>query len=229
VGTRSEALRTERSAGLKNLFKLELPRLDATDSALKFSRFRTPTPCKNGIFPQLSALETIGLSVEYDAGRINFNLSARAGPTLEIHAHELASGWTLFVWSANRIVPGAGFTDFSINRRKPFDSDAEIQFRAQSEPWVCACSGHRRICNFQTTRGGSPLHGSYQQQKENSGQDVIRAARLAPWGIRGNPMSNGIFPQIPVPRANWLAQTSLQKKSVHHHQARYYGIDTEKR
>src|SRR6266566_1637522 len=102
-GDRSEALRLKGPP--VETFKLDAE-IDATDQ-LEIPD-QNPNTVQNGIFPQLSALEMI---VYPSTTRLqnNFNLS-QVG-TLVIMP--VLAPFTLFVWSANRIVP-VRLTDFSI-------------------------------------------------------------------------------------------------------------------
>jgi hypothetical protein len=102
-GDRSEALRLKGPP--VETFKLDAE-IDATDQ-LEFPDQNANT-VQNGIFPQLTALETIVYPASATLQN-NFNL-AQTG-VLEIMP--MQAPMTLFVWSANRIVP-VRFTDFSI-------------------------------------------------------------------------------------------------------------------
>ncbi|HKT92419.1 MAG TPA: hypothetical protein VJS18_09620 [Paraburkholderia sp.] len=102
-GDRSEALRLKGPA--IETFKLEAE-LDAADQ-LEFPE-QNPNTVQYGLQPQIAALEALlnPTSVEL----INQNTLAQAG-TLEIAPGE--SPLTLFVWSAQRVVP-VRVTDFSV-------------------------------------------------------------------------------------------------------------------
>ncbi|MEM5317149.1 hypothetical protein [Paraburkholderia sp. JHI869] len=102
-GDRSEALRLKGPA--IETFKLEAE-LDAADQ-LEFPD-KNPNAVQYGLQPQIAALEALlnPTSVEL----INQNTLAQAG-TLEIAPSE--SPLTLFVWSAQRVVP-VRVTDFSV-------------------------------------------------------------------------------------------------------------------
>ncbi|CAD6543002.1 hypothetical protein LMG27952_03971 [Paraburkholderia hiiakae] len=102
-GDRSEALRLKGPA--IETFKLEAE-LDAADQ-LEFPD-QNPNTVQYGLQPQIAALEALlnPTSVEL----INQNTLAQAG-TLEIAPSE--SPLTLFVWSAQRVVP-VRVTDFSV-------------------------------------------------------------------------------------------------------------------
>src|SRR3984893_2637754 len=100
-GDRSEALRL---AGPP----VETLKLDAEIDATDQLEAGDPTTVQYGIFPQLSALETLIYPASQTL-QTNFNLSQQG--TLEIMP--MLAPLTLFVWSANRIVP-VRLTEFSI-------------------------------------------------------------------------------------------------------------------
>ncbi len=204
-GDRSEALRL--TGPPVETFKLDAE-IDATDQLEVPDQ--NPNTVQNGIFPQLSALETIVYPASATLQN-NFNLS-QAG-TLEIMP--VLAPLTLFVWSANRIVP-VRITDFSIT---------EEAFDPALNPIRAKVSLGMRVLSIDdlyfNDKGGS-LYMVYQQQKET-------LARMYQGGIVQRPrnsrysMSNGI-PTDPVQAM--LAQTSLQR-NLFTATSRYYGIDTE--
>jgi hypothetical protein len=168
-GDRSEALRLKGPP--VETFKLDAE-IDATDQLEVPDQ--NPNTVQNGIFPQLSALETI----VYPSSTMlqnNFNLS-QAG-TLEIMP--ILAPLTLFVWSANRIVP-VRITDFSIT---------EEAFDPTLNPIRAKVSLGMRVLSIDdlnfNDKGGS-LYMVYQQQKEALAKMYQRGSFSA-LGIRGIP------------------------------------------
>lgn len=168
-GDRSEALRL--TGPPVETFKLDAE-IDATDQ-LEIPD-QNPNTVQNGIFPQLSALETI---VYPSSTRLqnNFNLS-QAG-TLEIMP--VLAPFTLFVWSANRIVP-IRLTDFSITE-EAFDPTLN-PIRAKVSLGMRVLSIDDLVFN---EKGGS-LYIVYQQQKESLAR-LYQSGSFATLGIRGIP------------------------------------------
>ena len=168
-GDRSEALRLKGPP--VETFKLDAE-IDATDQ-LEFPD-RNATTVQNGIFPQLAALETIVYPPSATL-QSNFNL-AQTG-TLEIMP--MLAPFTLFVWSANRIVP-MRLTDFSIT---------EEAFDPSLNPIRAKVSLGMRVLSIDdlgfTDKGGS-LYMVYQQQKETLAK-LYQGGTFAALGIRGIP------------------------------------------
>jgi len=168
-GDRSEALRLKGPP--VETFKLDAE-IDATDQ-LEFPD-RNATTVQNGIFPQLAALETIVYPPSATLQN-NFNL-AQTG-TLEIMP--MLAPFTLFVWSANRIVP-MRLTDFSIT---------EEAFDPALNPIRAKVSLGMRVLSIDdlgfTDKGGS-LYMVYQQQKETLAKRY-QGGTFAALGIRGIP------------------------------------------
>jgi hypothetical protein len=168
-GDRSEALRL--TGPPVETLKLDAE-IDATDQ-LEFPD-QNPNTVKNGIFPQLAALETVVYPLSTTLQN-NFNLS-QAG-TLEIMP--ILAPFTLFVWSANRIVP-VRLTDFSIT---------EEAFDPTLNPIRAKVSLGMRVLSIDdlnfTDKGGS-LYMVYQQQKESLAK-LYQGGTFTTLGIRGIP------------------------------------------
>jgi hypothetical protein len=168
-GDRSEALRLKGPP--VETFKLDAE-IDATDQ-LEFPDQNANT-VQNGIFPQLTALETIVYPASATLQN-NFNL-AQTG-VLEIMP--MQAPMTLFVWSANRIVP-VRFTDFSIT---------EEAFDPTLNPIRAKVSLGMRVLSIDdlsfSEKGGS-LYMVYQQQKESLAK-TYQGGTFAALGIRGIP------------------------------------------
>jgi hypothetical protein len=166
-GDRSEALRLKGPP--VETFKLDAE-IDATDQ-LELPD-QNPNTVQNGIFPQLAALETI-VYPSSTTLQNNFNLS-QAG-TLEIMP--ALAPLTLFVWSANRIVP-VRLTDFSIT---------EEAFDPTLNPIRAKVSLGMRVLSIDdlnfSDKGGS-LYMVYQQQKETLARMYL-GGTFAALGIRG--------------------------------------------
>jgi len=168
-GDRTEALRL--TGPPVETFKLEAE-IDATDQLEVPDQ--NPSTVQNGIFPQLAALETI-VYPSSTTLQNNFNLS-QAG-TLEIMP--VLAPLTLFVWSANRIVP-VRLTDLSVTeeafdpRLNPIRAKVSLGMRVLSVDDL----------NF-NEKGGS-LYMVYQQQKESLAK-MYQGGTFAAVGIRGIP------------------------------------------
>lgn len=168
-GDRSEALRLKGPP--VETFKLDAE-IDATDQ-LEFPDKNGDT-VKNGIFPQLSALETIVYPASATLQN-NFNL-AQTG-VLEIMP--MQAPMTLFVWSANRIVP-VRFTDLSITEEafdpilNPIRAKVSLGMRVLS------------IDDLSFSEKGGSLYMTYQQQKESLAK-LYQGGSFATLGIRGIP------------------------------------------
>lgn len=166
-GDRSEALRLKGPP--VETFKVDAE-IDATDQ-LEVGDQNT---IQNGIFPQLSALETI-VYPSSTTLQNNFNLS-QAG-TLEIMP--IQAPFTLFVWSAKRIVP-VRITDLSITEEafdptlNPIRAKVSLGLRTLSIDDL-----------FFTDKGGS-LYMVYQQQKEALAR-LYQAGTFSVLGIQGIP------------------------------------------
>jgi hypothetical protein len=168
-GDRSEALRLKGPP--VETFKLDAE-IDATDQ-LEFPE-QNPATVQNGIFPQLAALETIVYPL---STTLQNNFSLAQSGTLEIMP--MQAPLTLFVWSANRIVP-IRFTDFSIT---------EEAFDPSLNPLRAKVSLGMRVLSIDdlnfTDKGGS-LYMIYQQQKESLAR-LYQGGNFATLGIRGIP------------------------------------------
>lgn len=166
-GDRSEALRLTGPP-------VETFKVDAEIDAADQLESADATALRYGIFPQLSALETL----MYPASQTlqnNFTLSQQG--TLEIMP--VLAPLTLFVWSANRIVP-VRLTDFSIT---------EEAFDPALNPIRAKVSLGMRVLtiddlNF-NDRSGS-LYMTYQQQKESLAK-LNRFGTFSALGITGIP------------------------------------------
>ena len=110
-GQRSEALRLTGPAVETITLEAEI---DATDQ-LEFPD-QNPGAVRDGVFPQLAALETL---VYPRSEALVANNALAAGGTLEIAPTE--TPLVLFVWSRNRVVP-VRVTDFSVTE-EAFDPD----------------------------------------------------------------------------------------------------------
>ena len=168
-GDRSEALRL--TGPPVETFKLDAE-IDATDQLEVPDS--NPATVQNGIFPQLAALETIVYPASTTLQN-NFTL-AQAG-TLEIMP--VIAPLTLFVWSANRIVP-VRITDLSITeeafdpRLNPIRAKVSLGLRVLS------------IDDLNFNEKGGSLYMVYQQQKEALAK-VYQGGTFAALGIRGIP------------------------------------------
>lgn len=149
-GDRSEALRL--TGPPVETIKLDAE-IDATDQ-LEFPNQNINT-VRNGIFPQLAALETIVYPTSSTL-QSNYNLAQQG--VLEIMP--MQAPLCLFVWSANRIVP-VRITDLSIT---------EEAFDPALNPIRAKVSLGLRVLSIDDLnfgdKGGS-LYMTYQQQKEN--------------------------------------------------------------
>jgi len=168
-GDRSEALRLKGPP--VETFKLDAE-LDATDQLENPDQ--NPNTVQNGIFPQLAVLETI-VYPSSTTLQNNFNLSQQG--TLEIMP--IMAPLTLFVWSANRIVP-VRITDLSIT---------EEAFDPALNPIRAKVSLGLRVLSIDdlyfTDKGGS-LYMTYQQQKESLA-NLYQGGTFGALGIRGIP------------------------------------------
>jgi hypothetical protein len=166
-GDRSEALRL--TGPPVETFKLDAE-IDATDQ-LETADANT---LQYGIFPQLSALETLVYPASQTLQR-NFSLAQQG--TLEIMP--MLAPLTLFVWSANRIVP-VRLTEFSI---------AEEAFDPSLNPLRAKVSLGMRVLSIDdldfNDKSGS-LYMTYQQQKESLAR-LNQAGTFGALGIRGIP------------------------------------------
>ena len=166
---RSEALRLKGPP--VETIKLDAE-IDATDQ-LEFPDQNQST-VQNGISPQLAALELLVYPTSTQLQN-NFNLVQQG--TLEIVPME--TPLTLFVWSANRILP-VRLTDFSVT---------EEAFDPTLNPIRAKVSLGMRVLtiddvNF-TDKAGS-LYMVYQRQKEALAQ-LSQFGTLGALGIRGIP------------------------------------------
>jgi hypothetical protein len=166
-GDRSEALRL--TGPPVETFKLDAE-IDATDQ-LEVADANT---LQYGIFPQLSALETLVYPASQTLQR-NFSLAQQG--TLEIMP--MLAPLTLFVWSANRIIP-VRLTEFSIT---------EEAFDPALNPLRAKVSLGMRVLSIDdldfNDKSGS-LYMTYQQQKESLAR-LNQAGTFGALGIRGIP------------------------------------------
>ena len=168
-GDRSEALRLKGPP--VETFKLDAE-IDATDQ-LEFPDLN-PNTVNNGILPQLCALETIVYPL---STTLQNNFSLAQSGTLEIMP--MQAPLTVFVWSANRIVP-VRLTDFSIT---------EEAFDPALNPIRAKVSLGMRVLSIDdlnfNDKGGS-LYMTYQQQKESLAK-MYQGGTFAALGIKGIP------------------------------------------
>jgi hypothetical protein len=168
-GDRSEALRL--TGPPVETIKLDAE-IDATDQLE--APDENPSTVESGIFPQLAALETIVYPAS-SALQNNFTLAQQG--TLEIMPVE--APLTLFVWSANRIVP-VRLTDFSVT---------EEAFDPRLNPIRAKVSLGMRVLSVDdlsfTDKGGS-LYLTYQQQKESLAR-LSQPGTFGALGITGIP------------------------------------------
>lgn len=168
-GQRSEALRLKGPAVETITLEAEI---DATDQ-LEFPD-RNRTAATLGIFPQLSALETM---IYPTSDQLQTNNTLAAVGTLEIAPMEVPL--TLFVWSRNRIVP-VRITQFSVT---------EEAFDAALNPIRAKVSLGMRVLSIDdlgfSHRGGS-LFMSYLQAKERLAERVT-TPNLAALGLGNLP------------------------------------------
>lgn len=166
-GDRSEALRLTGPP-------VETIKLDAEIDATDQLEVADPNTLKYGIFPQLSALETI---VYPPSGTLQNNFTLAQQGTLEIMP--VLAPLTLFVWSANRVAP-VRLTDFSIT---------EEAFDPALNPIRAKVSLGMRVLSIDdlnfADKGGS-LYMSYQRQKEFMA-GLNRFGTFGSLGIRGIP------------------------------------------
>jgi hypothetical protein len=166
-GDRSEALRL--TGPPVETFKLDAE-IDATDQ-LEVADANT---LQYGIFPQLSAIETLVYPASQTLQR-NFGLAQQG--TLEIMP--MQAPLTLFVWSASRIVP-VRLTEFSIT---------EEAFDPSLNPLRAKVSLGMRVLSIDdldfNDKSGS-LYMTYQQQKETLAR-LNQAGTFGALGIRGIP------------------------------------------
>ena len=146
--------------------------IDATDQ-LEFPD-QNPNTAQAGIFPQLSALETI---IYPSSQQLIGNNNLASQGTLEIAPME--APLTLFVWSSRRIVP-VRITDFSIT---------EEAFDAFLNPVRAKVSLGMRVLSVNDLgfehKGGN-LFLAYQKQKERLAS-LSQAGTVAALGITGIP------------------------------------------
>ena len=168
-GDRSEALRL--TGPPVETIKLEAE-IDATDQLE--SPNKNPNTVSNGIAPQLAALETLVYPAS-SALQNNFNLAQQG--SLEIMP--VLAPLTLFVWSANRIVP-VRITDLSIT---------EEAFDPLLNPIRAKVSLGMRVLtiddlNFNDKSGS--LYMAYQMNKERLAT-LNQSGSFSTLGIRGIP------------------------------------------
>jgi hypothetical protein len=166
-GDRSEALRLTGPP-------VETIKLDAEIDAADQLEVADSNTLKYGIFPQLSALETL---VYPSSGTLQDNFTLAQQGTLEIMP--VLAPLPLFVWSANRIVP-VRLTDLSIT---------EETFDPALNPIRAKVSLGMRVLSIDdlnfSDKGGS-LYMGYQRQKEFMAQ-FNRYGTFNALGIRGIP------------------------------------------
>ncbi len=164
---RTEALRLKGPA--VETYKLEAE-IDATDQ-LEFPD-QNPNAAQYGVFPQLSALETIIYPTS--AQLLASNSLAQSG-TLEIAPME--APLALFIWSRSRVVP-VRITEFSIT---------EEAFDANLNPIRAKVSLSMRVLSVDDLgydeKGGN-LYLVYQQQKEQFAS-LNKGGSLSQFGIGG--------------------------------------------
>jgi hypothetical protein len=146
---RSEALRL--TGPPIETFKLDAE-IDATDQLEQPSLF--PNAVQYGILPQLAALET--MIYPTSAQLLGNNALAQSG-TLEITPME--APLSLFVWSANRIVP-VRITEFSVTEE--FFDPTLNPIRAKVNLGMRVLS----VDDLGFDNPGGNLYMAYQQQKE---------------------------------------------------------------
>ena len=168
-GDRSEALRLKGPP--VETFKVDAE-IDATDQLEQPDQ--NPNTLQNGIFSQLAILETIVYPASTTLQN-NFNLSQSG--TLEIMP--ILAPVTLFVWSANRVVP-VRITDFSISE-EAFDPSLN-PIRAKVSLGMRVLS----IDDFYFNDKGGSLYMVYQQQKESLAR-MYQGGTLGALGIRAIP------------------------------------------
>jgi hypothetical protein len=168
-GDRSEAMRL--TGPPVETIKLDAE-IDATDQLENPDQ--NPNTVANGIAPQLAALETLAYPSS-SALQNNFNLSQQG--TLEIMP--IQAPFTLFVWSANRIVP-VRLTDFSIT---------EEAFDPLLNPIRAKVSLGLRVLTIDdlsfSDKSGS-LYMAYQINKERLA-GLNQSGSFSTLGIRGIP------------------------------------------
>jgi hypothetical protein len=168
-GDRSEALRL--TGPPVETIKLDAE-IDVTDQLEQPEQ--NSVTVQNGIFPQLAALETIVYPASSTLQN-NFNLAQKG--TLEIMP--MLAPFTLFVWSANRIMP-VRITELSIT---------EEAFDPALNPIRAKVSLGLRVLtvddlNF-SDKGGS-LYMTYQQRKESLA-NLFQGGTFGALGITGVP------------------------------------------
>jgi hypothetical protein len=168
-GDRSEALRL--TGPPVETIKLDAE-IDATDQLENPDQ--NSATVQNGIFPQLAALETIVYPASSSLQN-HFNLAQQG--TLEIMP--MLAPFTLFVWSANRIMP-VRITDLSI---------AEEAFDPTLNPIRAKVSLGLRVLSIDdlnfSDKGGS-LYMTYQQRKESLA-NLFQGGTFGALGITGIP------------------------------------------
>ncbi|HEY1630530.1 MAG TPA: hypothetical protein VGF56_04405 [Rhizomicrobium sp.] len=168
-GDRSEALRL--TGPPTETFKLDAE-IDATDQ-LEFPDQNAAT-VQHGIFPQLSALETL-IYPTSAALQNSFNLSQQG--VLEIMP--VMAPMSLFVWSASRIVP-VRITELSITEEafdpnlNPIRAKVSLGFQTLS------------IDDLYFSDKGGGLYMAYQRQKETLAQ-LYQFGTLGSLGLKGLP------------------------------------------
>jgi len=168
-GDRSEALRL--TGPPTETFKLDAE-IDATDQ-LEFPDQNAAT-VQHGIFPQLSALETLVYPTSA-ALQNNFNLSQQG--VLEIMP--VMAPMSLFVWSASRIVP-VRINELSITEEafdpnlNPIRAKVSLGFQTLS------------IDDLYFSDKGGGLYMAYQRQKESLAQ-LYQFGTLGSLGLKGLP------------------------------------------
>jgi hypothetical protein len=168
-GDRSEAMRL--TGPPVETIKLDAE-IDATDQLENPAQ--NPNAVNYGIFPQLSALETI---VYPPSVTLQNNYALSQQGTLEIMP--MLAPYTLFVWSARRVVP-VRITELSIT---------EEAFDPKLNPIRAKVSLGLRVLSIDdlyfTDKGGS-LYMAYQQQKENLAT-LFTGGNFGALGIAGIP------------------------------------------
>lgn len=168
-GDRSEALRLTGPA--EESFKLDAE-IDATDQ-LECPK-NNPNTVQYGIFPQLSALETL---VYPPTATLQSNFILSQAGSLEIMP--VMAPMSLFVWSASRIVP-VRITEFSITE-EAFDPNLN-PIRAKVSLGMRVLS----IDDLYFSDKGGGLYMAYQKQKEMMA-GLFQRGTLGALGLKGLP------------------------------------------
>jgi hypothetical protein len=166
-GDRAEALRLKGPP-------VETLKLDAELDATDQLALADANTVQNGLFPQLAALETL---IYPTSAQLQSNFGLVQQGTLEIVPTE--TPLTLFVWSANRILP-VRLTDVSIT---------EEAFDTALNPIRAKVSLGMRVLSvddlYFSDKGGS-FYMVHQRRKESLAQ-INQSGALSALGLRGIP------------------------------------------